>query len=148
MMNSKERVQATLRRQPTDRTPIDCWLYQKQFLDMLEAEYGTREQFMDEFGIDLIDGLHPWPNQTGRFSDVEELPDFDPGDPRDPKWLTHTDWNSDFGGLNIVQAVERRATSGLLSPMFGASLRAPAASSASKTAGCILGKARDNGRLV
>ena len=31
-MNSKERVLATIRRQPTDRTPIDCWLYQKHFV--------------------------------------------------------------------------------------------------------------------
>ena len=32
-MNSLDRVMATINRQPTDRTPIDCWLYQKQFLE-------------------------------------------------------------------------------------------------------------------
>ncbi len=31
-MNSKERVLATLNRQPVDRTPLDCWLYQRQFV--------------------------------------------------------------------------------------------------------------------
>ena len=36
-MNRKERVFATLNHQPTDRTPIDCWLYQKQFVEKLEA---------------------------------------------------------------------------------------------------------------
>jgi hypothetical protein len=97
-MNSKQRVLATLRRQTTDRTPIDCWLYQRQFLDRLEADYGTREQFLDEFGIDLFVGFVPYPNQTGRLWDVLELPDFDPGDPRDPKWITHSDWNYDFAG--------------------------------------------------
>ena len=31
-MNSLERVMATINHKPVDRTPIDCWLYQKQFL--------------------------------------------------------------------------------------------------------------------
>ena len=56
-MNSKQRVLATLRRQTTDHTPIDCWLYQRQFLDRLEADYGTREQFLDEFNIDIFVGF-------------------------------------------------------------------------------------------
>jgi hypothetical protein len=109
-MNSKQRVLATLRRQTTDRTPIDCWLYQRQFLDRLEADYGTREQFLDEFGIDLFVGFVPYPNQTGRLWDVLELPDFDPGDPRDPKWITHSDWNYDFAGLNVAQAVAQQGS--------------------------------------
>ena len=50
-MNSKERVIATLNRQPVDRTPIDCWLYHKYFLDKLAPVYGSREQFMDEYNI-------------------------------------------------------------------------------------------------
>ena len=28
-MNSKERVLACINRQPIDRTPLDCWLYQR-----------------------------------------------------------------------------------------------------------------------
>jgi hypothetical protein len=43
-MNGKERVLATLNHQPTDRTPLDCWLYQRQFLDLLAADYGSREK--------------------------------------------------------------------------------------------------------
>ncbi len=109
-MNSKQRVLATLRRQSTDRTPIDCWLYQRQFLDRLEADYGTREQFLDEFNIDIFVGFVPYPNQTGRLWDVLELPDFDPGDPGDPKWITHSDWNYDFAGLNVAQAVEQQGS--------------------------------------
>ena len=41
-MNGKERILATLAGQPTDRTPLDCMLYQKQFLEMLAADYGVR----------------------------------------------------------------------------------------------------------
>lgn len=104
-MNGKERVIATLNRQPTDRTPIDCWLYQKQFVEMLQAEYGTREQFLDEFNIDIFVGFVPYPNQYGRLFDVSELKDVDLGDPHDEKWLSHTDWNDDFAGLNVRQAV-------------------------------------------
>lgn len=66
-MNSKERVKATLRRETTDRTPVDCWLYQKQFLDLLVAEYGSCDQFLDEFGIDIFVGYIPYPNQSGRI---------------------------------------------------------------------------------
>ena len=32
-MTSKELVLATLRREPTTRTPIDCWLYQQDFVE-------------------------------------------------------------------------------------------------------------------
>lgn len=107
-MNSKERVKATLRRQTTDRTPVDCWLYQKQFVERLNAEYGPREQFLDEFGIDIFVGFVPYPNQTGRLWDVRDLPTFDPGDPHDLRWLTHTDWNDDFARLNVVEAVRQQ----------------------------------------
>ncbi len=104
-MNSKERVLATFARQPVDRTPVDCWLYQKQFVEMLEEEYGPREKFLDEFGIDIFVGFVPWPNQMGTKIDVTELAEVDLGDPRDARWLTHTDWNDDFAGLNVDQAV-------------------------------------------
>ncbi|MCB0254078.1 MAG: hypothetical protein KDI55_10130 [Anaerolineae bacterium] len=107
-MNSKERVLATLKRQPVDRTPIDCWLYQKQFVEKLTAAYGPREKFLDEFNVDIFVGFTPWPNQTGRLLDVSELPEFDPGDPRDSRWLNHTDWDYDFAGLNVAQAIEQQ----------------------------------------
>jgi len=109
-VNSKERVLATYRRQPTDRTPIDCMLYQKQFLEMLQAEYGSRQQFMDEFGLDLFMGFVPWPNQTGRLLDVSELADFNPGDPRDPFWITYDAWNPDFAGVSVARAVEEQGS--------------------------------------
>jgi uroporphyrinogen decarboxylase len=107
-MNGKERVLATLRREPTDRTPIDCWLYQKQFVEKLAAEYGPREKFLDEFNIDIFVGFVPYPNQLGRKVDVTDLAELDLGDPGDPKWLTHTDWNYDFAGVNVKQAVEQQ----------------------------------------
>jgi uroporphyrinogen decarboxylase len=106
-MNSKERVLATLNRRPTDRTPLDCWLYQKQFVEMLEAEYGTRDKFLDEFNIDIFTGFVPWPNQLGRKIDVSELAAVDLGNAGDARWLTHTEWSEDFAGVNIRQAVER-----------------------------------------
>lgn len=106
-MNSKERVLATLNRQPVDRTPLDCWLYQKQFVEMLEAEYGSREQFLDEFNIDLFCGYVPYPNQLGHKVEVTDLAELDLGDPRDPKWLTFTAWNPDFAGMNVIEAVTR-----------------------------------------
>ena len=56
-MNGQERILATLARKPVDRTPIDCWLYQKQFLERLQADYGPREKFIEEFGIDVFVGL-------------------------------------------------------------------------------------------
>jgi uroporphyrinogen decarboxylase len=107
-MNSKERVIATLERRPTDRTPIDCWLYQKQFVEMLQAAYGSRQQFLDEFNIDIFVGFVPYPNQFGRLFDVSELKDVDLGDPHDEKWLSHIDWNYDFAGVNVRQAVEQQ----------------------------------------
>ncbi len=107
-MNSKERVLATIAHQPTDRTPIDCWLYQKQFVEKLEAEYGPREQFLDEFNIDIFLGFVPWPNQLGRKVDVTELAEVDLGDPHDPKWLNHTTWNYDFAGVNVQQALDQQ----------------------------------------
>ncbi len=107
-MNGKERVLATLNRQPTDRTPLDCWLYQKQFVEKLAAEYGPREKFLDEFNIDIFVGFVPYPNQLGRQIDVTELAEVDLGDPRDPRWLTHTEWNYDFAGVNVREAVAQQ----------------------------------------
>lgn len=107
-MNGKERVMATLNRQPTDRTPIDCMLYQKQFVEKLAAEYGPREQFMDEFNTDLFIGFVPYPNQLGRKVAVTELADLPLSDPRAPKWLAHTDWNYDFAGVNVQEAVAQQ----------------------------------------
>ena len=106
-MNAKERVLATINRRPTDRTPLDCWLYQKQFVDMLETEYGPREKFMDEFNIDICVSFVPWPNQLGRTVDVTELAAVDLGDVRDPNWLAYTGWTPDFAGLNVQEAVAR-----------------------------------------
>ena len=105
-MNAKERIRATLRREPVDRTPIDCWLYQKQFVEKLAAEYGSRERFLDEYNVDIFVGFVPWPNQTGRLLDVHELPEFSPGDPRDPRWINHRDWDYDFAGVSVAQAVK------------------------------------------
>ena len=104
-MNSLERVMATINHRPVDRTPIDYWLYQKQFLERLEADYGPREKFIEEFGVDVFVGLMPFPNQHGRKFDIHELAGVPLEDPRDPKWLNFTDWNYDFGGGNIATAV-------------------------------------------
>lgn len=106
-MTSKERVLATLRHQLTDRTPIDCWLYQKYFVQKLENEWGTRDRFWDEFGIDLTVSFVPWPNQLGHKIEVYELADVELRDPRDPFWLTYTAWTDDFAGLNVCEAVEK-----------------------------------------
>ena len=105
-MNSKERILATIAGAPTDRTPLDCMLYQKQFLELLAAEYGSRQQFLDEFNIDVFAGFVPYPNQFGHKLEVSELADLELEDPGDPKWVTHTDWNYDFEGVNVAQAVE------------------------------------------
>jgi uroporphyrinogen-III decarboxylase len=107
-MNGKERVLATLKREPADRTPVDCWLYQKQFLEKLEAEYGPREQFLDEFNIDIFVGFVPYPNQTGGPIEVADLAAVDLGDAHDAGWLNHTDWNPDFAGVNVQEAVGRQ----------------------------------------
>lgn len=107
-MKSVERVLATIARKPTDRTPVDCWLYQRQFLDKLEAEYGPREKFLDEFGIDCFVGLVPFPNQFGRRFSVDELAGITLEDPRDPKWLNFSNWNYDFGGVNVATAVAQQ----------------------------------------
>ncbi len=106
-MNSKERVLATLNRQPVDRTPLDCWLYQKDFIELLAAGYGSRDRFMDEFNIDLFTGFVPWPNQTGAKVAVTDLAGVELRDPGDPFWLTYTGWSEDFAGANIRQAVEQ-----------------------------------------
>lgn len=105
-MNSKQRVLATLRHQPADRTPVDCWLYQKYFVQNLEAAWGTRDRFWDEFGIDLATCFVPWPNQLGRKVDVSDLAGVELRDPHDPFWLTYTGWTEDFAGMNVQEAVE------------------------------------------
>lgn len=107
-MNSKERVLATLNRRPTDRTPLDCWPYQKQFVEALAAEYGPRHQFLDEFNIDIFVGFVPYPNQLGRKVDVKELAQVELAGARNPQWLTFTGWNPDFAGVNVAQAVEQQ----------------------------------------
>jgi uroporphyrinogen decarboxylase len=113
-MNSKERVLATIRHQPTDRTPLDCWLYQKQFIEMLGGEYGPREKFLDEFNIDLFTGFVPWPNQLGHKIDVTELAEVKLADPADPFWRTYRDWTEDFAGVNIDEAVEQQGDKRLI----------------------------------
>ncbi len=105
-MNARERILATIKRQPVDRTPLDCMLYQKQFVEMLAADYGTRDEFLDEFNIDIFAGFVPYPNQFGHKFAVTELADIRLEDPRDPKWVAHSDWNYDFAGVNVVQAEE------------------------------------------
>jgi uroporphyrinogen decarboxylase len=107
-MNSKERVLATLNRQPTDRTPLDCWLYQKQFIEQLAEGYGSREQFLDEFNIDIFVGFVPYPNQLGYKIGVPDLASIDLGDPHDPQWITFTAWNPDFAGVNVTEAVKQQ----------------------------------------
>lgn len=105
-MNGKERVLATIEQRPTDRTPLDCWLYQKDFVQTLEAEYGSRNKFLDEYNVDLFVGFVPWPNQLGREVDVSELAGVEIRDPGDPFWVTFTAWNPDFAGVNVRDAVE------------------------------------------
>jgi uroporphyrinogen-III decarboxylase len=104
-MNGRDRILATLDRRPVDRTPIDCWLYQKQFLERLEADYGPREKFLEEFGIDVFVGLMPYPNQYGHRFEITDLAELRLEDPKDPKWLNFSAWNPDFGGTNIATAV-------------------------------------------
>lgn len=106
-MNSKQRVLATLRRQPAERTPIDCWLYQKHFVEKLEREWGTRDSFWDEFGIDIAVSFVPWPNQLGYKPEVSELASIELKNPRDDFWLTYNGWTEDFAGMNVRQAVTR-----------------------------------------
>lgn len=111
-MNSKQRILATLRREATDRTPVDCWLYQKHFVQKLEAEWGSRDRFWDEFGIDIAVGYVPYPNQLGYKPDLHELAALQLPDPRDDFWLTYTGWTEDFAGMNIREALaygDRRA---------------------------------------
>ena len=114
-MNSKERVLCAIRREPIDRVPLDCWLHEKRFCKRLEEDYGPVDKFLDEFNIDIASSFVPWPNQFGEKDDryyhrkfeMEELPGLDLEDPRDPKWLTETDWHPIFRGVNVKDAVER-----------------------------------------
>ena len=107
-MNSKERILATLKHQDTDRTPLYCMLYQKQFVESLNAEYGTRDEFLDEFNIDLFTGFVPYPNQLGHKVDVKELASVDLGSGKDPKWISFNDWNPDFAGISVTEAVKQQ----------------------------------------
>ncbi|MFN8456410.1 MAG: uroporphyrinogen decarboxylase family protein [Anaerolineae bacterium] len=107
-MKAKERVLATLNRQPTDRTPLDCWLYQQQFVEQLAEGYGSRDQFLDEFNIDIFVGFVPYPNQLGRKITLPELAQFDLGDPRAAQWIAFSDWNPDFAGVNVTEAVKQQ----------------------------------------
>ncbi len=112
-MNSKERVIATLERKPVDRTPIDCWLYHKHFLDKLEMVYGSREKFMDEYSIDMFTGFMAFPsvgvkeagNYDGRFT-IHDLANITLIAPTDPIWLNYNEWADDFAGANIIEAVK------------------------------------------
>ncbi len=47
-MSGKERVLATINQLPVDRTPLDCWLYQKQFVEMLKTKYDSRDKFLNK----------------------------------------------------------------------------------------------------
>ena len=114
-MNSKERVIAALSREPTDRTPVDCWLYNQDFLDKLNIVYGGREQFMDEFGIDIFTGFMAFPNVglegAGNHAgtlDIYDLASISLTPPTDPKWITYAAWPKDFADVNIVAAVEQQ----------------------------------------
>ncbi len=118
-MNSKQRVLATLNHQPTDRTPIDCWLYQKQFVQNLEREWGTREKFWDAFGIDIVVGYVPYPNQLGYKPEIYELQNVELKNPRDDFWLTYENWTEDFAGLNIRKALEYGNSRAVLAHTWG-----------------------------
>jgi len=106
-MNARDRITAAINGEPTDRTPLDCMLYQKQFVEMLADDYGSRDEFLDEFNIDIFAGFTPYPNQFGRKFEVNELADLRLDDPTDPKWVNHSDWNYDFAGVNVAEAVEQ-----------------------------------------
>lgn len=107
-MNSKERVLATIKGQPVDRTPIDCWLYEKRFVNKLEADYGSREKFLDEFNIDIFVGFVPYPNQLGHKIPVTDLAGLKLSDPRDDKWLNFDGWDGIFAGVNVNKAVAQQ----------------------------------------
>ena len=53
-------------------------------------------------------GWTPYPNQFGRELTLEELLVSDVGDPSDPKWITHREWNPDFAGVCVADAVEQQ----------------------------------------
>lgn len=118
-MNSKQRVLATLNHQSVDRTPIDCWLYQKHFVQNLERAWGTREKFWDEFGIDIVVGYVPWPNQLGYKPDIYELQTMELKNPRDDFWLSYNNWTEDFAGLNIRDALQYGDTRAILAHTWG-----------------------------
>ena len=107
IMNSKERVLSTIARQPVDRVPLDCWLYQKQLVEQLESEYGSHDQFMREFNIDIFVCYVPWPNQLGEKVDVKDLKNIKLKNPEKEFWMLFDDWNYDFAGVNIKKGVEK-----------------------------------------
>ena len=65
-------------------------------MEKLEAEYGPRDNFWDEFNIDIFVGFVPWPNQLGRKVDVTELAERRLSATRATPWLTHTQLERGF----------------------------------------------------
>lgn len=114
-MNSKERVIAALKREPIDRTPLDCWLYHKDFLDLLAPVYGSREKFMDEYNIDIFTGFMTFPsvglegagNYQGQLG-IHDLADVNLVKATDPQWINYNNWADDFAGANIIDAVAQQ----------------------------------------
>lgn len=114
-MNSKARVIATLNRQPTDRTPLDCWLYHKYFLDLLEPVYGSREKFMDEYGIDIFTGFMTFPSvgivgagNYGGAIGIHDLGGLKLVSPKDRQWIQYDNWADDFAGVSIADSVAQQ----------------------------------------
>jgi len=114
-MNSKERVQKAIRREPIDRVPLDCWLHEARFCKKLNDDYGSVDKFMDEFNIDIASSFVPFPNQFGEKDEkfhhphfeIEALADLKFEDPRDPKWRNETHWHPVFRGVNPTEALEK-----------------------------------------
>ena len=70
-MTPRERIMATINRQPTDRTPVDLWCT-PEVLDMLRAHTGVEDELevYRKLGLDKI--LWIFPGYNGRY--------FDPND--------------------------------------------------------------------
>ena len=61
-MNSKERVHAALKRQPTDRVPIFMWFHPstaKRLGRLLEVPSGYVAEAMGELGVGVVRPHHP-----------------------------------------------------------------------------------------
>jgi len=90
-------------------------LHEQRFCRRLEEDYGPVDKFMDDYNIDIATCFVPWPNQFGEKDkryyhekfEMEQLPDLELEDPKDPKWLSETNWNPIFRGVNVLEAVER-----------------------------------------